>query len=82
VAVLRAELGEVDRFARTDQVIAYAGLDILIKESGLWKGQAKLSKRGSRLLRQMLYLAASRSIHLEGSAFGSDSSRLVERGLI
>jgi transposase len=35
VAVLRAELGEVNRFARTDQVIAYGGLDIEIKESGL-----------------------------------------------
>ena len=81
VAVLRAELGDVDRFARTDQVIAYAGLDILIKESGLWKGQAKLSKRGSGLLRQMLYLAALRSIHLEGSAFGAYYRRLVERGL-
>lgn len=30
VAVLRAELGEVERFARTDQVIAYAGLDVQI----------------------------------------------------
>jgi len=81
VAVLRAELGEVERFARTDQVIAYAGLDVHIKESGLWKGQAKLSKRGSGLLRQMLYLAALRSIHLEGSAFGVYYRRLVERGL-
>jgi transposase len=81
VAVLRAELGEVERFARTDQVIAYAGLDVHIKESGLWKGQAKLSKRGSGLLRQMLYLAALRSIHLEGSAFGAYYRRLVERGL-
>ena len=81
VAVLRAELGDVDRFARTDQVIAYAGLDVQIKESGLWKGQAKLSKRGSGLLRQMLYLAALRSIHLEGSAFGAYYRRLVERGL-
>src|SRR5215471_6225543 len=44
LAVLRAELGDVGRFARTDQAIAYAGLDVQIKESGLWKGQAKLSK--------------------------------------
>ena len=65
---------------RADQVIAYAGLDIQIKESGLWKGQAKLSKRGSGLLRQMLYLAALRSIHLEGSAFGAYYRRLLERG--
>ena len=81
IAVLRAELGEVERFARTDQVIAYAGLDVEIKESGLWKGQAKLSKRGSGLLRQTLYLAALRSIHLQSSAFGAYYRRLVARGL-
>ncbi len=68
VAVLRAELGDVQRFARTDEVIAYGGMDIEIKESGLWKGKAKLSKRGSGLLRRMLYLAALRSIHQTGSA--------------
>jgi hypothetical protein len=62
IAVLRAELGEVDRFACTDQAIAYAGMDIKIRESGKWKGKAKLSKQGSGLLRQMLYLAAIRSI--------------------
>jgi transposase len=44
IAVLRAELGEVDRFACTDQAIAYAGMDIKIRESGKWKGQAKLSR--------------------------------------
>ena len=81
VAVLRAELGEVDRFARTDQAVAYAGMDIEIKESGKWKGKAKLSKRGSGLLRQMLYLAAIRCIHQEGSAFGAYYHHLVERGL-
>ena len=47
IAVLRAERGEVDRFAYTDQAIAYAGMDIKIRESGKWKGKAKLSKRGS-----------------------------------
>ena len=44
------------------------------------EGQANLSKRGSGLLRQMLYLAALRSIHLEGSAFGAYYRRLLERG--
>jgi transposase len=81
VAVLCAELGDVTRFSRTDQAIAYGGLDIEIKESGRWKGKAKLSKRGSGLLRRVLYLAALRSIHTEGSAFGTYYRRLVERGL-
>jgi transposase len=71
VAVLRAELGDVARFRRTDQAIASGGLDVEIKESGKWKGKAKLSKRGSGLLRRVLYLAALRSTHTEGSAFGA-----------
>ena len=55
VAVLRAELGDVQRFARTDEVHCLRGMDVEIKESGQWKGRAKLSKRGSGLLRRMLY---------------------------
>jgi len=55
VAVLRAELGDVDRFSRVDQAVAYAGLDLEVKESGKWRGQTKLSKRGSGRLRRILY---------------------------
>ncbi len=55
VAVLRAELGDVDRFQRTDQVIAYGSLDIAIKQSGKWQGKAKLSKRGSGQLPRLVF---------------------------
>jgi len=81
LAVLRAELGDVQRFSRTDEVIAYGGMDIQIKESGLWKGKAKLSKRGSGLLRRVLYMTALRCIHREDSAFGVYYRRLVARGV-
>ena len=81
VAVLRAELGEMDRFAHIDQAVAYAGMDIEIKESGQWKGKAKLSKHGSGLLRQVLFLAALRSTRLQGSAFGASYHHLIARGL-
>jgi transposase len=70
VAVLRAERGDIARFQRLDQVIAYAGMDIEIKQSGKWQGQAKLSKRGSGLVRRMLCMAAMRCIWLPGPAFG------------
>jgi len=81
VIVLRAELGDVSRFQRIDQAGAYAGLDIQVKQSGKWKGQAKLSKRGSGRLRRILYLAAARCTRLEGSAFGAYYHRLVARGM-
>jgi transposase len=81
VAVLRAELGDLDRFARMDQIVAYVGLDLQVKQSGKWKGQTKLSKRGSGHVRRILYLAALRSIRLPTSPFGMFYHRLVDRGL-
>jgi len=81
VAVLRAELGDLARFTRIDQVVAYVGLDLQIKQSGKWKGQTKLSKHGSGRVRRILYLAALRSIHLETSPFGAYYQRLVARGM-
>jgi transposase len=79
--VLRAELGEVERFQRSDQVVAYAGLDVTVRESGKSKGQRKLSKRGSGELRRALYLAAMRCVRLPGSAFGAYYAALGARGL-
>jgi transposase len=81
VAVLRAELGEVERFQRSAQVVAYAGLDITVKESGKWRGERKLSKRGSGELRRTLYLTAMRCVRREGSAFGAYYQALGARGL-
>lgn len=81
VAVLRAELGDLDRFARMDQIVAYVGLDLQVKQSGKWIGQTKLSKRGSGRVRRILYLAALRSIWLANSPFGAYYRRLVDRGM-
>ena len=38
--------------------IAFAGLDIRVKESGQWKGKGKLGKRGNAYLRKILYQTA------------------------
>lgn len=38
--------------------IAYAGLDIRVKQSGQWQGRSRLSKRGNAYLRKLLYQAA------------------------
>lgn len=81
VAVLRAELGDVTRFQRLDQVVAYAGMDIEVKQSGKWQGTAKLSKRGSGLVRRVLYMAAMRCTWLPGSSFGLYYHRLLARGV-
>jgi transposase len=57
-ATIRAERGDVSRFARVDEVVAYAGLDPRTHQSGAFVGQKQLSKRGPGALRHALYLAA------------------------
>jgi transposase len=57
-ATIRAELGDVARFQRVDEVVAYAGLDPRTRQSGAFMGQKRLSKRGPGALRHALYLAA------------------------
>jgi transposase len=57
-ATIRAELGDVMRFGRVDEIVAYAGLDPRTRQSGAFVGQKHLSKRGPGALRHGLYLAA------------------------
>jgi transposase len=37
------------------QLTSYAGLDIKLRESGKWKGKAKISKKGNKFIRKSLY---------------------------
>lgn len=51
---LVALLWEPAAFASAKAVVAYIGLDVVLKESGRYKGKSKLSKRGWAALRQVL----------------------------
>lgn len=58
-ATLLAELTPLDRFTRLEQIVAYAGLDPSVKQSGGKPARfGRISKRGSPVLRQALFLAA------------------------
>lgn len=50
-------------FASAHAFIAYLGLDIRRRESGRFKGQQKLTKRGESELRRLLYCAAQAARH-------------------
>lgn len=54
-----AELEPLNRFQRVEQIIAFAGLDPSVSQTGGKPGlNGKLTKRGSRTLRHVLFLAA------------------------
>ena len=58
-ATILAELMPLSRFQRIDQIVAYAGLDPSVKQTGGKTGRhGAISKRGSPTLREALFLAA------------------------
>ena len=78
-ATIRAELGDVSRFGRVDEVVAYAGLDPRTRQSGAFVGQKRLSKRGPGALRHALYLAAFVAARC-APEWRSRYQRLLDRG--
>lgn len=78
-ATIRAELGDVSRFSRVEQVIAYAGLEPRTQDSGRSAGQKQLSKRGPGALRHALYLAMLVAVRVRAE-WRVRYQRLLERG--
>lgn len=78
-ATIRAELGDVSRFTNVDQVVAYAGLEPRVAQSGAFVGQAKVSKRGPGALRHALYLATVVAVRCRPE-WRTRYQRLLDRG--
>jgi transposase len=57
-ATIISEIGEIDRFNHPKKLVAFAGIDPSIFESGRFKGTVnRITKRGSSRLRHALYMA-------------------------
>jgi transposase len=72
---VQAELGDLNRFARSRQLTAFAGLSPKRKDSGTSiHGKSRLCKQGSARVRAVLYLAASAAVR-----FNPDMKALYNR---
>jgi transposase len=56
--VFLAEMGDIRNFRSYKNVIAFAGLDPSTYQSGQYEGRSKISKRGNRHLRRIIFLMA------------------------
>ena len=57
--LILGELGEVKRFNNAEQIVCFAGLDVIVYESGKYKStNLPISKKGSVYLRYALYQVA------------------------
>lgn len=58
-AMILGEIGDISRFSNPSKLLAYAGLDPTVNQSGKFNAKStKMSKRGSKLLRYALINAA------------------------
>ena len=58
-AMIISEIGDIKRFSNPSKLLAFAGLDPVVKQSGNFQADSmKISKRGSTYLRYAIYRAA------------------------
>lgn len=58
-AVILGEIGDITKFDHPKKLVAFAGIDAIVKQSGEFEGtQNRMSKRGSPYLRRALFQAA------------------------
>jgi len=74
-------ISETDGFALIEnakQLASYAGMDVVHRESGLYKGRTKISKKGNSHIRSSLYMPALSAIR-SNKKFNEFYNRIVER---
>ena len=57
-AAILSEIGDISRFSTPSKLVAFAGIDATVIQSGESSGTYKMSKRGSAYLRKALFQAA------------------------
>lgn len=74
------EIGDITRFGTPQKLMAFAGMDPKVTQSGQFTGtENKISKRGSPFLRRAVYIAANVA-RIHDPVFKVHYERLVARG--
>ena len=78
IVTILSETNGFAQFNNIRQVVSYAGLDVAERQSGLFKGKTRISKKGNSRIRQCLYMPAlSATNHNDG--IKALYQRIVER---
>jgi transposase len=55
--------GDINQFERSSKIIAMAGLDPAVYQSGKHEGKGRITKRGNRHLRRIIWMMTTKVIH-------------------
>lgn len=79
-AIILSEIGNIDKFSSPSKLLAFAGLDPCVKQSGNFNATIiKMSKRGSKLLRYAM-LRASGLIIWNSETYNAYYNRKLSQG--
>ncbi|HEX7341322.1 MAG TPA: IS110 family transposase [Rhodanobacteraceae bacterium] len=73
-----AETGDLRRFAHHRQFLKYCGLDLAKCQSGQYRGQERLSKRGNARLRFAFWFAATVAVRMRENSFREKYERYMQ----
>ena len=74
IVTVLCETNGFTQFNNIRQVVSYAGLDIPERQSGLFKGKTRISKKGNSRIRECLYMPA-----LSATSYNEPIKALYER---
>jgi len=74
IVTVLCETNGFSQFNNIRQVVSYAGLDIAERQSGLFKGKTRISKKGNARIRECLYMPA-----LSATSYNEPIKALYER---
>lgn len=78
IVTILCETNGFAQFNNIRQVVSYAGLDVAERQSGLFKGKTKISKKGNSRIRQCLYMPALTATN-HNESIKALYQRIVER---
>lgn len=62
--IVIAETAGFSLFTNAKQLTSFCGYDIVLKESGTYKGQSRMSKKGNKHIRAALYMPALTAVRV------------------
>jgi transposase len=74
-----AEAGDLRRFNHHRQFLKFCGMDLATIQSGMFRGQTKLSKYGNARLRRTLWMAGQVAILQRANSFRDKFERYISR---
>ncbi len=74
------EAGDLRRFRHHRQFLKFCGMDLATVQSGMFRGQSKISKYGNARLRRVLWMAGQTAVLPRANSFRDKFERYITQG--